>query len=130
MEHYKNKNAFKMKNVFFTIAIFTILFSSCYNDSEEALFPMNVIEAGNCDTTIFTYSKAIYPLMKGSCMSCHSTQTPVLKTHDDIASNANKILACIKRTATFPMPPSEAAKVSDCNIIKFEEWIKAGKPDN
>jgi hypothetical protein len=119
-----------MKNVLFISIIFTFLMSSCYNDSEEALFPMNVIESGNCDTTVFTYSKAVQPLMKGYCLSCHITQLPLLKSQSDVATNADKILVCIKRTGTFPMPPNEAAKVSDCDIVKFEKWIKAGKQDN
>jgi hypothetical protein len=119
-----------MTRIQFIIIVLSILITSCYNDSEEALFPMNFIASGNCDTTIFTYGKAIQPLMKESCLGCHNTQSPILKNYSDVASNANKILTCIKRTGTFPMPPSEAAKVSDCDIIKFEKWIKAGKPDN
>jgi hypothetical protein len=119
-----------MKNVLFISIILTFLLLSCYNDSEEALFPMDVIASGNCDTTIFTYSKAMQPLMKSYCLSCHATQLPVLKSQSEVATNADKILVCIKRTGTFPMPPKVEAKVSDCDIIKFEKWIKAGKQDN
>jgi hypothetical protein len=119
-----------MKTIFLLASTITFMFTSCYNDSEEALFPMNVITSGNCDTTIFTYGKAVQPLMKGYCLSCHTTQLPILKSQSDVATNADKILVCIKRTGTFPMPPKVEAKVSDCDIIKFEKWIKAGKQDN
>jgi hypothetical protein len=119
-----------MKYVLFTIAILAISLFSCYNDSEEGLFPMNVIESGNCDTSIYTYGKAIQPLMKGTCFNCHSSQLPVLRNQGDVAADADKILVCIKRTGIHPMPPSEAAKISDCDIVKFEKWIKAGKQNN
>jgi hypothetical protein len=48
-----------MKFVLFRIEISTIKLSSCYNNSEEALFPMDIVASGNCDTTISTYSKAV-----------------------------------------------------------------------
>lgn len=102
---------------------------SCYNDSEETLFPQNFINS-QCDTSVFTYSAAIKPMIDASCLTCHSTQSLVLNNYNDITQNATRILGSIKHQGGYMAMPQGSAKLEDCKIIQFEKWISNGKKND
>lgn len=90
----------------------------------------------DCDTTAFTYSGAISPIMNTFCKGCHnpaslgggidvSTYTAV-KT---IATNG-KLMGSITHATGFIAMPQGSAKLSDCRIKQIQKWISAGSLNN
>ncbi len=90
----------------------------------------------DCDTTVFTYSGAVSPLMNTFCKGCHnpsslgggidvSTYTSV-KT---IALNG-KLMGSIQHKAGFIAMPQGSTKLSDCRIEQIQKWISAGSLNN
>lgn len=116
----------KIKNSIILICITAL---ACTNQSEEELFPDN-FRNNACDTISISFNTTIKPIIENNCLSCHSTQQPVLKTYNDISVNATRILGAIKHEPGYsPMPPS-SQKLSDCQINQFQKWINNGKPNN
>jgi hypothetical protein len=114
-----------------TITIFSLFFVSCYYDNEEALYP-TINNA--CDTTNVTYSGTIAPILNNSCYSCHSDANASfgggirLQAIADVITNSTKVVAAIKQTGPFPMPPG--GKLNSCSITQFDIWIRNGMPNN
>lgn len=48
--------------------IFLSLFTSCYYDNEETLYPTK----GGCDTTNITYTNTIKSIVDINCVGCHN----------------------------------------------------------
>jgi hypothetical protein len=118
-----------MNKILMLIFSIVIIVSSCYNDSEEGLFPQNVIDA-QCDTTVFTFSLAIKPMIDANCITCHKTQSPVLKTFDDVSLNATRILGSIKHQSGYIAMPQGSSVLESCKITQFEKWMTTGKKNN
>lgn len=115
-----------MKKSALTIAVISLFVSSCYNDSEESLFPLSYIDAQPCDTSIFTYKDAIRPMIEQSCISCHTSSTTKLSTYEQVKANADKILGSISHTSGMSMPQG-APKLENCKITQFKKWMTNGK---
>lgn len=123
-----------MKRIFISLAvavIFSFFFVSCYYDNEEALYPaLN----NTCDTTNVTFSGTITPLLSNNCYSCHSTANASfgagihLQAYSDVIASSAKIVAAIKRTGPFPMPPGGV--LSACSVSQFDIWVRNGMPNN
>lgn len=90
----------------------------------------------DCDTTVFTYSAAVAPLMNTFCKGCHnptslgggidvSTYTAVKA----IAANG-KLMGSITHASGFIAMPQGSAKLSDCRIRQVQKWITAGSLNN
>ena len=110
--------------------IFTLITFSCYNDSEDGLFPIEAINGSACDSAIYTFSGAIKPMINNNCISCHSGGKNVLKTYDDISTNADKIYKSITHASGALAMPQNSSKLDDCTIKQFEKWMQAGKLNN
>lgn len=89
-----------------------------------------------CDTTVFTYTLAIAPMMNTYCKGCHnpaslgggidlSTYTGV-KT---VAANG-KLYGSITHATGFSAMPKNSAKLSDCQIKQVQKWVAAGALNN
>lgn len=91
---------------------------------------------GRCDTTLFTYSGAVRPIMDSKCAGCHNPAS--LGGNIDVSTyNAVKTIALngklygsvAHQTGYSPMPKN-AAKLSDCEIRQVQKWIGAGSQNN
>lgn len=88
----------------------------------------------DCDTTIFTFSGAIEPLMNKNCKSCHNANLANggvrLDSYPEIAKVANdgRLLNAVSYNYTIDMPPS--GKLPDCRITQIKKWIAAGAANN
>ena len=125
-EQLTTSKRMKIKTI---LSILTLAYfvTSCYNDSEEGLFPGSYINT-SCDTLNVTFSGSIKPIIEGNCITCHSSQLPTLNNYSNISSNASAILKSIRREGASPMPPTTS--LDDCSVKKFEIWINSGKPNN
>lgn len=91
---------------------------------------------GSCDTSVFTYSGAVKPIMDTKCSGCHnpanlggnidvSTYTAIKV----VALNGKLYGSVAHQTGYSPMPKN-AAKLSDCEIRQIQKWISAGVLNN
>ena len=115
------------------ILLFTvpILFTSCYYDSEEDLYPML-----GCDTTNVTYSATVLPILQQNCYVCHSAAANngniTLEGYTNLKRfvDNGQFLGAIKHLPGFSAMPQNAPKLLECNIEKIEVWVNDGAPDN
>ena len=113
------------------IILFLIIFSGCYYDNEEFLYPDY---KNSCDTSSVTFSGTIIPVLNNYCWSCHSDPNAAfgggihLQKYADVKLNSSKIIPAIDGTGTKPMPPN--GKLSTCGMTQIKIWIGNGTPDN
>jgi Cytochrome C oxidase, cbb3-type, subunit III len=87
-----------------------------------------------CDTTKFTFSAVIQPLMNNHCVGCHKpgnlNGSTDLSTHTGVAASANsgKLISSLKRTTNWM--PQGGNKLSDCQIKTIQKWIDDGAKNN
>ncbi len=125
-----------MKNIFYITAIIVFLISSCYYDSDEALFPNlpGLNGQSKCDTNV-TFLGTIKPIIDQNCSGCHSAGNVTgytLVTYTDISSQASLIYTSISSTpgSTKFMPKYLTTQLDSCTLKQFKKWMNAGTPDN
>lgn len=120
-------NRFSLLPLLFVVFVF----SGCYYDSEEDLYP-NV----TCDTSNVKYSTDVKSIINSNCIGCHSAAANngdiQLENHADVLQYANngRLIGSIKHASSYVAMPIGAPKLSDCNIAKMEAWVNAGSPNN
>jgi hypothetical protein len=89
-----------------------------------------------CDSSSFTYSGNVQPILQTHCLGCHSGLAIdggfiPLDTYDGVKEmvNGNFLLPAINQTGAYPMPKN-SAKISNCKITIIRKWIEAGAPNN
>ena len=113
-----------MKTISLLIVLSIIIITSCYYDSEEALFPDT-----KCDTSNITYSGKIKSLMDSYCISCHASQVPILTTYDAVSSNSDRIYGDMAHLPGYDwMPKNSSTTIDTCLIKQFDIWRKNSKP--
>ncbi|MFZ1729079.1 MAG: hypothetical protein WBQ23_02675 [Bacteroidota bacterium] len=124
----------KKTQLIFSLIASAIIFTGCYYDSEEALYPQ--LNNG-CDTTNVTYAGSIVPILVGSCYSCHSNANAGafgdnlrLESYSDVKANLNRVYGAIAWQGGYKNMPKDSNKLSDCSIRVFEIWISQGAPNS
>ncbi len=113
-----------MRKLLILLALSLTILSSCYYDTDEALFPQ--LSLKGCDTTQYTFSGAIQPMLNAYCMGCHRTQAPTLNSLADIIANENTINSDI----ISGKMPLNSSRLNSCYITQFKKWMDAGMPNN
>ncbi|THU39568.1 hypothetical protein FAM09_13780 [Niastella caeni] len=91
---------------------------------------------GGCDTTVFTFSGAVMPLMNTYCKGCHNPASlgggVDLSTYAGVKASAasGRLPGSIKQATGYKPMPQGGNKLSDCQIQQVEKWIQAGTPNN
>lgn len=93
----------------------------------------------SCDTTQFTYSGVIAPILRTYCLGCHTGATASagidLSTYVGVQTAAlnGQLLGSITwvspYTGTKQMPQG-GSKLQDCNITQVRKWIESGALNN
>jgi hypothetical protein len=120
--------------VLFTMS--AILFSGCYYDKEDLLYPV-----GACDASAVTYATDIEPLLSNSCYGCHSnTQSQTagagisLEGHANLSSyvntQADRLIGAVRQEPSYSPMPKGGSPLDACSIQKLQAWIDAGAPNN
>ena len=89
-----------------------------------------------CDTTSFTYSGRIAPLIDTWCKGCHqgsnagggynfTNYTGLVKSVTD-----NKLFGSLKHQSGFIGMPGNGTSLSNCDIDAIQKWVNAGYPNN
>jgi hypothetical protein len=109
------------------IAIFSMIFVSCYYDNEEALYPAL---SNTCDTTNVTYSGTIVPMLNNSCLTCHSNASTggsiLLNTYAEVVASAPRLTGSIKQLSGYSPMPKNGGKLKSCSITQWDIWVRKG----
>ncbi len=95
----------------------------------------NSCESG-CDSTAFTFSGTIQPMMQTFCVGCHNaTSTPGYVALDQYAgvvaaTTNNRLMGAVKHQSGYVAMPPSGSGLTDCQILQLEKWIAAGAPNN
>jgi hypothetical protein len=90
----------------------------------------------DCDTTVFTYSGAVSPLINTWCKGCHNPASAGggidLSTYPVVRVQAlnGKLMGSITHAPGFSPMPQGGNKWSDCQIRQVQKWIQAGAQNN
>lgn len=90
----------------------------------------------SCDSTNATFSAVINPLLQTYCLGCHNNTSPQggvnLSGYSNVLTYVNngQLMKSIKHEAGVMAMPSGSAKLNDCTIAKFQNWVSSGAPNN
>jgi len=90
----------------------------------------------DCDTTVFTYSGAVSPILNTYCKTCHNAYS--LNGGIDLSNYASvkaiatsgRLMGSINHAPGYIAMPRGGNKLQDCNIIQIQKWIDSGMPNN
>jgi hypothetical protein len=127
----------KFKGFILVILIASLfLLSKCYYDSKEYLYPEL---STSCDTSNYTFSGAVKPILQANCLSCHSNASAPtlgsnvkLEDYTDVkdAANSGMLMGTIKHLNGYQPMPYNGGSLSNCNITLIQKWIDAQTPNN
>jgi hypothetical protein len=89
-----------------------------------------------CDTTVFTYSGAINPLLTNRCTGCHGGPAPTgginLTTYAGVRTVAlnGKLYGAVSHAPGYVAMPQNGAQLEACQITQIRKWIAAGALNN
>lgn len=90
-----------------------------------------------CDSSLFTYSGKVKPILQTHCLGCHSGAAASggyvpLDTYDGVKEQAlfGALYNTISHAPGASAMPQNGAKISDCKIAIIRKWIEAGAPNN
>ncbi|MBL7695497.1 MAG: hypothetical protein JNK91_11660 [Ferruginibacter sp.] len=90
----------------------------------------------DCDTSSFTYSGAIVPIINTHCKGCHNPNfisgnldLTVYNNVQTIALNG-KFMGSVDHQPGYPAMPKGGTKLGDCKLTQIRKWIAAGAPNN
>jgi hypothetical protein len=119
----------------FIIIISLFLFSHCYYDSKEYLYPSLDV----CDTTNVTYSVSVKQVLTDNCLSCHSNSNASkdggsikLENYADVkvAVDNGSLLGSVMHTSGYVQMPKGGGSLSPCNLVIIQKWISNQAPNN
>ncbi|MDR3680123.1 MAG: hypothetical protein P4L41_09170 [Flavipsychrobacter sp.] len=89
----------------------------------------------NCDTTSFTYSGTIAPLMQKYCIGCHNSPSVAGGSLADYTSVKDaavngRLLGDIEHLPGYNAMPLGGNMLEDCQITQVKKWVAAGAPNN
>jgi uncharacterized membrane protein len=90
----------------------------------------------DCDTTIFTFSGGVKPMIDSRCVGCHNPASLGgnidLSTYNAVKISAltGKLYNSIAHQSGYSPMPKNSAKLSDCEITRVQKWIAAGSLNN
>ncbi len=91
---------------------------------------------GSCDTTVFTYSGSVRPLIETKCIGCHNPANPGgnidLSTYNAVKIVAlnGKLYGSVAQLPGYSPMPKNSIKLIDCEIRQIQKWIAAGSQNN
>ena len=88
-----------------------------------------------CDTTTFTYSGVIAPMMQQYCTGCHNSTRAsggslMDYTSVSTAAVSGRLIGDISHLAGYNAMPQGGAQLQDCQITQVKKWVAAGAPNN
>lgn len=95
--------------------------SNCYN---------------TCDTTNFTYSGGVAPILNTYCIGCHTGSSAgggiVLTDYSSVKIQVEntKLMGSVNQLTGYSAMPKNSPKINNCKITVLQKWINSGYPNN
>jgi hypothetical protein len=92
--------------------------------------------SSSCDSTAFSWSKTIRPIIETFCKGCHNAGDPGggidLSTYAGVraAAASGELARSIRHDPGAEPMPEAGRKLEECQIKQIEQWIAAGMPAN
>ncbi len=89
-----------------------------------------------CDTSLYTYSGRIKPLLDSWCKGCHNTNNPSggysFSTYNQtiVAAADGSLLGTVKHVSPFSPMPKNSSQLNACDVSAIEKWVNNGFPNN
>ena len=88
-----------------------------------------------CDTTAFTYSGTIAPMMQTYCVGCHNSAAASGGSLNDYTSVMQaavngRMIGDISHSTGYNAMPLGGSMLEDCQITQIRKWVAAGAPNN
>jgi mono/diheme cytochrome c family protein len=89
-----------------------------------------------CDTSSYSYTAVIKPIITTNCQGCHSSTAASggidLSTYNGLKAKITdgRLWGSVNHYTGFSPMPKNAAKLSDCDLTKIRMWIDSGSPNN
>ncbi|HYK45323.1 MAG TPA: c-type cytochrome domain-containing protein [Parafilimonas sp.] len=89
-----------------------------------------------CDTSLYTYSAAVRPILDLNCVGCHNNSLQNagvnLTTYTGVHAVAldGRLSGVINWSVGYPQMPFGGEKLSNCNITQIMKWIDDGAQNN
>jgi len=127
---------------FYIFCLLLAVFSGCYKDKADTVAaynppPPHTDTSSICDTVNITFTGEITNIMTINCFSCHAGTADLgagiqLDDYSTLKAYSDNglLLSSITQDGGTSFMPKDAAKLSDCEISKFEAWINRGAPQN
>jgi hypothetical protein len=96
----------------------------------------NTSNCTSCDSSNYTFSGRIRPLVQNWCVSCHNASVSGggydFSSYSGItvAIKVGSFLGSIQHAPGYSPMPQNGSSLSNCDINAIEKWIKVGYPDN
>lgn len=90
----------------------------------------------SCDTSKYTFTADIKPIIDAYCKGCHSGSSPsggiLLSTYNEIQSLAvsGRLYGSISHQSAYTAMPLNQPKLPQCQIDQIKNWIDSGSPNN
>lgn len=98
--------------------------------------PNGVNCSSNCDSSVFTFSGAVSPLITKNCVGCHQypgasggVELSSYQGARDIAKSG-AFLNSIQGTNGYKKMPPSGAGLSECEIKQIRKWVENGAQQN
>lgn len=121
-----------MKYLFYIFIVgLVVLFSSCYYDSEEDLYP-----SIDCDLSDISYTTSILPIIESKCYACHDQASNfgniTLEGYSSLKTFADsgELIGAIKHESGYSPMPKNLPQLLECEIEKIEAWVNDGALNN
>jgi hypothetical protein len=89
-----------------------------------------------CDTTEFTFSMTIQPIIQTYCEGCHNGNNPsggiLLTNYNEIQArvNSGQLFGTINHETGYSPMPKNQPKLEQCKIDQIKNWIDNGAPND
>lgn len=90
----------------------------------------------DCDTTVYSWSAAVVPLINTNCRGCHNPNYLSagldLTDYPSVRSVAldGRLMGSLNHVPGFPAMPLGAPKLDECKLTIVQKWIDDGAPNN
>ena len=124
-------------------AALLLIFTGCYNDKYDKLYPATTANTTTCDTTTITYSHDIQPIISANCFSpgngCHDAAGSSTSGYDYTnfsVLQSNALAGWVVSDINFAPTrghnnmPKNGTQLSACDINKVTRWVNEGAPNN
>lgn len=89
-----------------------------------------------CDTSLYTYSGRIKPLLDTWCKGCHNSNNPSggydFSSYNEtaIAASDGSLVGTVQHLSGYSPMPKNTSQLNSCDISAIEKWVNSGFPNN